>query len=245
MSSRWVGCYLVCRGCKQIQSIIFISFLAVKAFEEWERFLLWTKYPRSPPQTRKSQALTVTVLGAGSSGRSFNGMKSGGWGLVQGISVLVGDKRGLFHSERPGIQRQVLTRPGHAGSCSWTSQFPALSEMYVYTHTLFFFFLAPCTLFFFFFCFFWAAPAVFWGAQAGVELELQLPAYTTTTATRDLSRVCNLHHSSHQRQILNPLREARGWTCILMDARQIRFHQAMKGNFQLTVFFSNCPSGPR
>ena len=124
MSSRWVGCYLVCRGCKQIQSIIFISFLAVKAFEEWERFLLWTKYPRSPPQTRKSQALTVTVLGAGSSGRSFNGMKAGGWGLVQGISVLVGDKRGFFTAS--GQESKGRSSPDQAMLMLNTSQCPLL-----------------------------------------------------------------------------------------------------------------------
>ena len=32
----------------------------------------------------------------------------------------------------------------------------------------------------------------------GVESELQLPAYTTTTATPDLSRICKLYHSSQQ-----------------------------------------------
>ena len=45
----------------------------------------------------------------------------------------------------------------------------------------------------------------------GVELELQLPDYTTATATamQDLSSLFDLHHSSQQRQILNPLSEAR------------------------------------
>ena len=44
--------------------------------------------------------------------------------------------------------------------------------------------------------------------RLGVELELQLLAYTT--AMPDLSRVCNLYHSSRQdRQILNPLSKAR------------------------------------
>ena len=42
--------------------------------------------------------------------------------------------------------------------------------------------------------------------RLGVESELQLPAYTTATAILDLSRVCDLHHSSWQHQILNPLR---------------------------------------
>ena len=31
--------------------------------------------------------------------------------------------------------------------------------------------------------------------RLGVESELQLPAYTTATATPDPSHVCNLHHS--------------------------------------------------
>ena len=44
--------------------------------------------------------------------------------------------------------------------------------------------------------------------RLGVESELQLPAYATTTATWDLSRVCHLHHSSGQSWILNPLSEA-------------------------------------
>ena len=31
--------------------------------------------------------------------------------------------------------------------------------------------------------------------RLGVESELQLPAYTTAVATRDLSHICNLGHS--------------------------------------------------
>ena len=42
--------------------------------------------------------------------------------------------------------------------------------------------------------------------RLGVELELLLPAYATATATHDLSRVCDLHHRSWQRWILNPPR---------------------------------------
>ena len=49
------------------------------------------------------------------------------------------------------------------------------------------------------------------------ELELQLMAYTTATATRDPSYICDLHHSSWQRWILNPLSKARDRTHILMD----------------------------
>ena len=40
--------------------------------------------------------------------------------------------------------------------------------------------------------------------RLGIKLELQLLAYTTAIATQDPSRVCDLHHSSQQRWILNP-----------------------------------------
>ena len=60
--------------------------------------------------------------------------------------------------------------------------------------------------------------------RLGVESELQLPAYTTAIATWNLSCVCNLHHSSWQRQVLNSLSKARDWTCILMET--IRFVSA-------------------
>ena len=49
-------------------------------------------------------------------------------------------------------------------------------------------------------------------SRLGVELELQLLAYTTATATLDPSHVCDLHHSSQQRWIPNPLSEARDRT---------------------------------
>ena len=54
--------------------------------------------------------------------------------------------------------------------------------------------------------------------RLGVESELQLPAYITATATPDLSHVCELDHSSWQRQILNPLNEARDRAQVLMDS---------------------------
>ena len=60
--------------------------------------------------------------------------------------------------------------------------------------------------------------------RLGVQLELQLPAYTTATAMPYLSHACDLHHSSRQRQILNPLGEARDQTYILMDTIQDLYH---------------------
>ena len=57
--------------------------------------------------------------------------------------------------------------------------------------------------------------------RLGVESEPFLPAYTTATATRDPSRVCDLYHSSWQCQILNPLNKARDRTRILLDTSQV------------------------
>ena len=86
-----------------------------------------------------------------------------------------------------------------------------------------------------FFFFFRATPVAHGGfrieseLRLGVKLELQLPAYPTTTATRDPSQVCDLHHSSRQRQILNPRSEARDGTRILMVPSWIRFCCATTG----------------
>ena len=53
--------------------------------------------------------------------------------------------------------------------------------------------------------------------RLGVELELQLLAYNKATATQDQSRICDLHHSSAQCQIPNPLSGPRDQTHIVMD----------------------------
>ena len=57
--------------------------------------------------------------------------------------------------------------------------------------------------------------------RLGVEVELQVPAFATATATSILSRICDLH-SSCQHWFLNPLNEARDGTCVLMGTSQ--FH---------------------
>ena len=57
-----------------------------------------------------------------------------------------------------------------------------------------------------------------------VESDMQLPAYAMVTAIWDLSRVCDLHHSLRQHQILDPLSEVRDRIHILMDASWIHCH---------------------
>jgi len=51
---------------------------------------------------------------------------------------------------------------------------------------------------FLFFCFLGPHPRPMEGPRLGVELELQMPAYTTATARQDPSHICDLNHSSWQ-----------------------------------------------
>ena len=54
-----------------------------------------------------------------------------------------------------------------------------------------------------------------------VESELQLPAYAPVIAMPNPGCICDIHCSSSQRQILNPLSEARDRTHVLMDTSQV------------------------
>ena len=71
--------------------------------------------------------------------------------------------------------------------------------------------------------------------RLGVESELQLPAYPTATATRDLNGIFDLYHSSQQHQIPNPLSKAKDWISIPMATTQIRFCWVMTGTPQQTL----------
>ena len=55
-----------------------------------------------------------------------------------------------------------------------------------------------CSFFFFFknFCLFRDVLVAYGGPQARGRIRATAPAYTTATATPDLSHVCDLHHSS-------------------------------------------------
>ena len=82
---------------------------------------------------------------------------------------------------------------------------------------------------FFFLCFFVCFFFCFLGPHLqhmevpglGVKSDLQPPAHTTATATRDPSRTCDPHHGSQQHWILNPLSEDRARTHTLMDTSQV------------------------
>ena len=62
-----------------------------------------------------------------------------------------------------------------------------------------------------------------------VKLELQPQAHTTAIAMPDPSCICDLHHSSGQHQILNPLSEARDQTHNPIVTSQIHFRCATMG----------------
>ena len=72
--------------------------------------------------------------------------------------------------------------------------------------------------------------------RLGVKLEVQLSAYTTATATQDLSHFCDLYHSSQQRRILNTLSEARDWTHVLMDTSRVHYSWATIELTQTIIF---------
>ena len=80
---------------------------------------------------------------------------------------------------------------------------------FFFSFFLFLFFLFFLLFFLFFFLFF---PHL-WHMEVpglGVVLELQLPTYTTATATQDPSHICDLHRSSQQRWTLCPIKQGQG-----------------------------------
>ena len=94
-----------------------------------------------------------------------------------------------------------------------------LSTLYVYWSFWYALYLIAClgllSLFLFFFL--WQHLWHMEVPRLEVESELQLPAYITATAMRDLSCICKLHCSLQQHQILNPLSKARNWNHILRN----------------------------
>ena len=72
--------------------------------------------------------------------------------------------------------------------------------------------------------------------RLGVISELQLLETATATATRDPS-ICNLHGSSWQCGLLNPLNEDRDWTFILMDTSWVHYRWAMGTPLVFFFFF--------
>ena len=70
-------------------------------------------------------------------------------------------------------------------------------------------------------------------SQARGQIGAVASGLARATAMPDLSCICELHHSSQQHQILNPLSRARDRTHILMDASQVHYHWATMGTAHL------------
>ena len=79
--------------------------------------------------------------------------------------------------------------------------------------------------------FFFPTPAAHGGSQARGLSGATAGSlhYSHSNAGSKPCHVCDLHHSSRQCQILNPLREARYRTCNLRVPSWIRFHCSMTG----------------
>ena len=79
--------------------------------------------------------------------------------------------------------------------------------------------------------------------RLGVESELQLLVYASTTATLDPSHIWKLRHSLQQCQILNPLSKAWDWTYILTETSWVLnmlSHNRNSNSYALTHYvFSN------
>ena len=87
-------------------------------------------------------------------------------------------------------------------------------------HVFFIFHFLILIFLIFYFLLFKAAPAAYGNSQA--RGRIRATAYATATAIPDPSYVCDLHHSSWQCRILNPLSEAGDGTCNLMAPSRIR-----------------------
>ena len=90
-----------------------------------------------------------------------------------------------------------------------------------------------------FFFSFWASPTAYGGAQARGPMGAIAAAYTTATATWDLSRVFDLHYRLRQCRILKPLIETKDQTCILMDPSRVCYPLSHDGNSK-EIFFKFC-----
>jgi len=80
--------------------------------------------------------------------------------------------------------------------------------------------------YYYYFLLFRATPKAFGDSQAKGPLRAVVARLYHSHSNVGSEPVCNLHHSSQQHQILNPLSKARDRTCILMDTSRVRYHSA-------------------
>ena len=86
---------------------------------------------------------------------------------------------------------------------------------------------------FIYLCLFRATPMAYGSSQDRGPIRATAAGLHHSIATWDPSCIYDLHHNSGQRQILNPLSEARNRTRNLIVPSQIHFHCAMTGTLIL------------
>ena len=85
-------------------------------------------------------------------------------------------------------------------------------------------------------CLFKASPMAYWSSQA----RDRIGATATATAMPDMSHICDLHHSSRQRQIFKPLSKARDRTCVFMDTSWVHYPWATTGTPRKILHVGTC-----
>ena len=99
---------------------------------------------------------------------------------------------------------------------------------------LYFYYLFVCL----FVAFFRAAPAAYGGSKAKGQIRATAADLHHSHSNIRSEPLCDLHHSSWQCRILNPLSEAGDRTCMVMDPGQIGFCRATVGT-PLFIYFNS------
>ena len=92
-----------------------------------------------------------------------------------------------------------------------------------------------CFLGFFVFCLFRATPTAHGGSQARGWIRAAAANLHHSQINSGSEPCRDLHHSSRQCQIFNPLSKARDRTHNLMDANQVHFHWATTGTLDISI----------
>ena len=173
-----------------------------------------------------------------------------GWAWEQELALApAGQATSVLHPQCPellttwkGLQMRTQHLDSLAQLCEFSPVPGIISKMFsVYVSGLFqvelYLWARSVSSFFLSAFFFSAVPLHMDIPRLGIESELQLPPYASTTATPDPCYICNLHHSAQQCQILNPLSRARVWIHILMHTSRVHDHWAtreLQGSFLFT-----------
>ena len=157
--------------------------------------------------------------------------------------VLLADKRG-WALEQQGWQSQGrwhLSTGAHPTCGVIWLKIPNCSVLLtmkgdVWPHILMFLLLLLLFYLFIYFAFF-GGSFVFGGHTRGIWRFQSDHTTATATAVQDPSHVWGLYHSSRQHQILNPPREARDWTRILVDPCRVCYLPSHIGKSNLAFCF--------